>query len=297
MTSGAAWLVKQASGGLLAFEPADFLEPAGEPGIVSPESVSWRVFGNPVSMAVGGVAAVLLELGEPRVRAGVWDHSSFRTDPAERIGRTARGAMLTVFAARSRFAAYAARVNAIHAAIAGQADDGRAYRANQPDLLRWVQGTAAFGFVEAYHRLLRPLTDGERDRYYTEGAVGARCYGVTQPPESAAAMRALVAATLPQLTPSPVLNEFLAIMRGAPILPGPARRLQPALVRAALGILPGEALAAMALDGEARWTAREQRWWRRLAGLVERVPRPGDPRRLARRRLSRPAGAAGQPRS
>lgn len=284
------------SGGLLAIDPADFLEPPGEPGIVAPGSIGWRVFGNPVSMAVGGVAAVVLELGEPRVRAGVWDHSSFRTDPAGRIRRTAYGAMLTTFAAASRFAGYAKRVNAIHAAIKGSSDDGRPYMASDPELLRWVQATAAFGFLEAYSALVRPLPPLERDLFYAEAAVGARFYEVTEPAENEVAMQALLAATVPRLTPSPVLGEFLAIMRKAPILPGPARRLQPALVRAALGLIGPEALAAMKLNGEARWTAGERRWWQRLARVAERVPRPGDPRRLALRRLSRPAHGA-RPRS
>ena len=294
--SWTARLMERASGGLLAVDPADFLQPAGEPGVVGPGSVSWRVFGNPVSLAVGGVAAVLLELGEPRVRAGVWNHSSFRRAPAERIRRTGYGAMLTVFAAESRFRAYADRVNAIHAAIGGTADDGRAYRADEPELLRWVQATAAFGFAEAYSALVRPLKEAERDRFYAEAAVGAAFYGVTEPPCTAAEMRALLEEMAPRLTPSPVLGEFLAIMRSAPILPGPARAVQPALVRAALGLVPEAALRAMGLEKEQRWSARERRWWGRLARAAEQVPRPADPRRLAERRL-RPAGGGARPRS
>jgi len=289
--------MERASGGMLAIDPADFLEPAGEPGVVGPRSVSWRVFGNPVSLAVGGVAAVLLELGEPRVRAGVWDHSSFRTDPAGRIRRTGYGAMLTVFAAHSRFAAYATQVNRIHSRIAGRADDGRAYRADEPELLRWVHATAAFGFVEAYGTLVQPLAVSERDLFYAEAAVGARCYGVVEPPGSDQVMRTLLAETMPRLTPSPVLQEFLRIMREGPILPAAARKLQPALVRAALGLVGADALATMGLEGEARWSPREQRWWRWLATAAERIPRPGDPRRLAEQRLSRPAASAAQPRS
>jgi uncharacterized protein (DUF2236 family) len=56
----------------------DFRQPAGEPALAAPDSVSWRVFKNPVSLFVGGVTAVILELAEPRVRTGVWEHSSFR---------------------------------------------------------------------------------------------------------------------------------------------------------------------------------------------------------------------------
>jgi uncharacterized protein (DUF2236 family) len=52
---------------------ADFLRPSGEAALVSPDSVSWRVFKNPLSLFIGGVAAVIMELAEPRVRTGVWD--------------------------------------------------------------------------------------------------------------------------------------------------------------------------------------------------------------------------------
>src|SRR5262245_48679529 len=55
----------------------DFAQPRGEAALVAPGSVSWRVFKNPVSLAIGGVAAVLLELAEPGVRDGVWQHSTF----------------------------------------------------------------------------------------------------------------------------------------------------------------------------------------------------------------------------
>ena len=78
----------------------DFAKPDGAPALVPAESISWRLFRNPVSLYIGGVAAVLLELAEPRVRAGVWDHTSFRTDPVTRMKRTGLAAMVTVYAAR-----------------------------------------------------------------------------------------------------------------------------------------------------------------------------------------------------
>ena len=46
----------------------DFRQPAGE---AASDSVSWQVFKNPVSLFIGGVTTVLLELAEPRVRSGV----------------------------------------------------------------------------------------------------------------------------------------------------------------------------------------------------------------------------------
>src|SRR5919112_2173852 len=183
----------------LGFPQADFSRPLRERAIVPPDSVSWRVFSNPVSLYVGGIAAVLLELGEPRVRAGVWGFSSFPREPKERMRRTGLGAMLTVYAAKSKFEAYVARVNAIHSQIRGLTDAGQPFRADDPELLRWVQATASYSFLEAYCRLVRPLNLAECDRYYEEAAVGASYYGVAEPARSRQAIAALFARTAPTL--------------------------------------------------------------------------------------------------
>ena len=71
----------------------DFLRPAGEAALVSPESLSWRVFKNPLSLFIGGVTAVIMELAEPRVRTGIWEHTTFRVDPIRRLRRTGLAAM------------------------------------------------------------------------------------------------------------------------------------------------------------------------------------------------------------
>ena len=51
----------------------DFSRPVGEAALLSPESVSWRVFKNPLSLFIGGVTAVIMELAEPRVCTGIWE--------------------------------------------------------------------------------------------------------------------------------------------------------------------------------------------------------------------------------
>jgi uncharacterized protein (DUF2236 family) len=66
----------------------DYAHPPGEPALLDPGSMHWRVYKNPIALAVGGVAAVLLEFAEPRIRSGVWDHSTFETDPLGRAWRT-----------------------------------------------------------------------------------------------------------------------------------------------------------------------------------------------------------------
>ncbi len=292
MSSPVAVLVRFLAGDPLRLDPQDFSQPAGEAGLVGPDSISWQVFGNPLALAVGGIAAVLMELGEPRVRAGVWQHSSFRTNPRERIGRTARGALITVFAARSRVAAYAGRVNAIHAAIAGVAPEGVAYRADDPELLHWVQATAAFGFAEAYSRFVRPLSPDEADLFYAEAAVGAAFYGAERAAGTQREMGRYLAGMARSLGPSPVISEFLAIMRTGPVLPKPVRWLQPLLVSAAIECVPASLRERVGLAGEPLLNPSERILLKALARAAEWVRLPDDPRRLACKRISlAPAGA------
>src|SRR6185295_8109869 len=79
----------------------DFTQPSGEASLAPPGGIAWRVFKNPVGLFVGGITAVILELAEPRVRSGIWDHTTFRTDPLARMERTGLAAMVTVYGARS----------------------------------------------------------------------------------------------------------------------------------------------------------------------------------------------------
>lgn len=216
----------------------DFARPLGEPALLPPDSVSWRVFKNPVAMFVGGVAAVILELAEPRVRAGVWEHSRFRADPVRRLQRTGLAAMVTVYAAQSVATAMIEGVVRMHDRVAGVTEAGLPYRANDVELLDWVQATAAFGFIEGYHAYVRPVGPIERDLYYGEGPMIARAYGASGAADSQAALDALFAAMRPKLERSAVVFEFLRIMRSAPILPRTLLSVQSLFVRAAVDILP-----------------------------------------------------------
>jgi uncharacterized protein (DUF2236 family) len=70
----------------------DFSRPLGEAALLSPDSVSWRVFKNPLSLFIVGVTAVIMELAEPRVRAGRLGTHDFSSgsDPAAAQDRACR---------------------------------------------------------------------------------------------------------------------------------------------------------------------------------------------------------------
>ena len=140
----------------------DFTSPPGAPALTPAHGISWEIFDNPVSLFIGGVAAVLLELAEPSVRTGVWDHSSFQRDPLLRLRRTGFAAMVTVYAPSDQAEQLIARVVRMHDRVRGTTPDGQPYHANDTRLLDWVQATASFGFCEAYHRYARPLSPAEK---------------------------------------------------------------------------------------------------------------------------------------
>ena len=268
--------------------PVDFTQPAGEEALAGPFSVSWRVSKNPVALFVGGVAAVVLELAEPRVRTGVWEHSSFRSDPVRRLQRTGLAAMVTVYGARSVAERMIAGVARRHGTVSGTTPGGAPYHARDPALLTWVHATAAFGFAEAYHRYARPLGRDEFDRFYAEGVPAARLYGARDAPASRAGLHALFAAMRGRLEPSPVIFEFLDIMRAAPVFPAPLRPVQRLLVRAAVGTVPGwvrERLGLAAVHGLRGWEPLVKR----LGTLSDRVVLRSGPAAQSCLRLGLPA--------
>ncbi|MGB0087770.1 MAG: oxygenase MpaB family protein [Rhodomicrobiaceae bacterium] len=255
----------------------DFRTPENEPALCEPHSVSWQVFKNPVTLFIGGVAAVVLELAEPRVRTGVWEHTSFRADPVRRLRRTGLAAMMTVYGPRSRAEAMIAGVRRMHAQVKGTTPIGNPYSADDPELLDWVQATASFGFVDAYRHFARPLSPDDSARYYTEGAAAASLYGARGAPRSAAEMEALFVRMAPKLEPSPIIFEFLTIMRRAAVLPRATRALQDTLVRAGVDMVPRWARDRLQLGH--RWGLNhwERRLVRAAAAVVDRMPLDGSP--------------------
>ena len=266
----------------------DFTRPAREPALVPADSVSWQIFKNPLALFVGGVAAVILELADPAVRTGVWEHTDFRRDPRKRLVRTGLAAMVTVYGARSVAEKMIARVVAQHERVQGVTPDGEPYRANDPRLLTWVQATAAFGFIEAYRHYVRALTPAQIDQAYAEGAPAAALYGAPDAPRSDAERQILFEAMDRRLEPSPIVFEFLEIMRAAPILPRPLRRLQPLLIRAAVEITPVRVRERLGLGTSLGLGSWQLKVVRRLGALADRMVLRRSPAVQSCRRLGLP---------
>jgi uncharacterized protein (DUF2236 family) len=177
----------------------------------------------------------------------------------------------------------------MHDKAAGRTPSGAAFHANDVDLLTWVRATAGFGFCQAYHRYVRPLSATDRDRFYAEGAPASRLYGAHDAPLSAQAVNALFDAMGDRLEPSPIVFEFLDIMNTAPALPAPLQPVQRLLVRAAVEMTPAwvrERLGLTTRHGLSSWQAPLVR---KAGALSDRLLLEASPAVQACRRLGLPA--------
>jgi len=267
----------------------DFLRPPGAPALYAPDSLAWQIYKNPVSLFIGGITAVLLELAEERVRSGVWNHSIFPTDPLTRMQRTGLATHVSVYAPVPVAEKLIGAVVRMHGRVEGQTPRGTPYRANDPELLNWVQATATFGFMEAYAAFCRPLSDEQRDQHYAESQASARLFLATGAPRSLSEQREQFAAMRPRLEPHQIVFDFLDIVRRTPALPWPLRALQWQMIRAGIAVLPRWVVERLELDGEQwRLHERERRRLQRLGAWLERVPIPFAPPALSCRRLGLP---------
>lgn len=266
----------------------DYLAPAGEPSLVPPGSPQWRVFKNPIAVGVGGVAAVLLEFADARIRSGVWDHSIYKVDPIGRSRRTGIAAMAGVYGPASAARRIIGGVNRMHRKVTGETPKGEAYRALDPELLDWVSATAGYGFLEAYHRFVAPVSDADRATYYRDGEVVARLYGVEHPLTSDADFFAMLGKLLPRFEAHPINLEFLDIIMSGRAAPAIPKVLHRALARAAVSLLPAEVRAALELGAAFDLRMSDRLMLRAAGALADRIPAKGSPAWQAAERMGLP---------
>ncbi len=196
------------------------------------------VHADAVSMMIGGIRSLLLQMLHPHALQGVLDHSNFRSDMHGRLQRTARFIAVTTFGHRDKADAIIARVNRIHEQVNGTLPDGTPYSARDPETLAWVHVAEALSFLEAYLHYVRPsMPMAEQDEYFRQFAVIARKLGCDPVPETKADAETLMRQFRPQLRSSAEAIEVADLVlnqkpEGAP----PA--VQKILGTAAVDLLP-----------------------------------------------------------
>ncbi len=267
----------------------DYSQPAGSPAYLHPGSVAWRVYKNQIALAIGGVAAVLLEFADPRIRSGVWDHSIYKIDPIGRSERTGYAAMIGVYGPMEAAKRVIDGVNRMHTKVSGETPSGLAYSARDPELLDWVSATAGFGFLTAYDRFVAPVSPADQERFFREGASIAELYGVQNKLKSRADFFTMMDKLAPGFEPHPINIEFLDIIqsgRAAPTIPAFLHR---ALARGAVSILPALVRERLQLSRDYDLTIRDRLSIRLMARLAEKKHDPASPPAQASVRMGLPS--------
>ncbi len=196
----------------------DFASPEGDAGLFGPDSVAWRVHANFTVMMVGGLSSLIVQSLHPRALAAVWDHSDFRHKLKERLGRTAYFVAATTYGSQALALHAIRRVNTIHAHIRGSDLQGRAYVANEPELIRWVHLVEVTSFLAAYQHLAKqPLSQQDCDQYIAEMAQVGHLLGAVDLPLTYAATHAELLGFGDELRFDARAQEILQIIQAYPV--------------------------------------------------------------------------------
>ena len=161
--------------------------------------------------------------------------------------RTGEATLITTYGPTQAAEARVAMVTRMHARVGGVTPQGEAYTALDPDLMTWVHVTASWGFLNAYHRHVAPLSRADQDRYYAEGARLGQAFGAAEVPTCVAEAEAWFDRMRPRLVPHPIIDEFLGIVATTSPIGLAGRALQPLVVQAAIALLPADLRASLKL--------------------------------------------------
>src|SRR5690606_19130374 len=125
----------------------------------------------------------------------------------------------------------------------------------------------------------------ERDMLFAEASPAARLYGAVGAPKSQHELYVLFETMKTRLVPSPVVFEFLDIMKRVPALPAAARPLQTMLIKAAVDILPEWVRERLGLGQQWSLNRLERGVVKLAARANDRVVLPALPAVQACRRL------------
>lgn len=171
----------------------------GDPGLFTPNSVTWQMHADPM-MWVAGIRALYLQALHPRAVRGVMQNSDFRHDAWGRLLRTANFVGTITYGTTEAAEKAGARVRKIHSMLsATDPVTGERYGVDEPELLLWVHCAEIDSYLQVGRRSGFRLTDAEADRYIAEQRASARLVGLD--PDAVPANRAQLAAYFEQVRP------------------------------------------------------------------------------------------------
>src|SRR2546423_13621024 len=88
-------------------------DPYPDPGLLGPDSLSWRLH-EEQWLITAGARAFLMQAAHPKVAQGALDHSGFAEDPFGRVYRTIQGMAVLIFGSTQEAGAMARKIKLPH---------------------------------------------------------------------------------------------------------------------------------------------------------------------------------------
>ncbi len=234
--------------------------------------------GGDAILVAGGARAILLQLANPAVGAGVAAHSTFTTRPLDRLHATLTFCYAQVYGTESDRRVVARRVNAAHGPVTAPAGDSTpAYSAFDPTLQLWVAATLYDTAQQVHELVFGPLDDNSADALYRQYSVIGTALQMPAAlwPENRTAFRTWFDREIESFDVSPDavrVSRQLLTLGAAPFW---LRLALPTVRLVTAGLLPARLRPAFGF----RWTERQQRRFDRALRIV-RVVWPAVPRRI-----------------
>ncbi len=219
------------------------------PGLYQPNDAPWIIHAD-FGTLVGGVRALLMQALHPGSLAGVHTHSRYKSDPLGRLSGTIRWLTITTFASHQAVADEASRINQMHSRVRGEyqsaAGETRAYRAADPDLLRWVHIAFMDSFLRSHQLFSSREIPGGADAYIRLWAKSVVPLGLREVPLNEAELMAALQNYQSELVVTQETRDVIRWLRHPP-LPITALPIYELLFQSALASLPAESRALLKL--------------------------------------------------
>ena len=261
--------------GLFAHGPtplANTLDFPGDPGILGPDAVSWRVLGD-ASVFVGGIRALVIQSAHAEVVAGVEDHSTYRSDPLGRLSRTSVYVTETTYGAMPEVEAAVQVVRRAHRPVHGTSERNLPYSAGRPAMAAWVHNVLTDSFLAAYQAFgPARLSDADADRFVAEQTRIGKLLGADPLPETADELTDWIA-NHPDRVVTNAQRNAISFLRSPPLSPpikiayrllfNAALTTVPSDMRLQLGVEPGKRAGGIGRNstGALRWALGASPSW------------------------------------
>jgi len=237
------------------------------------EQATFRRHAGDGSLLAGGAAAILLQLADPRVAAGVAAHSDFVHRPFDRLLGTLDYLYAVGFGSPELAERMARLVDERHRPVHGRAAaDGTRYSAFDADAQRWVAATITATTLELHERLVGRLPTAEADLIVRRlGALGGRLQAARAGwPETRAEFDAWWAERLARLEVGDDARRIAHALLDARALPRGVRLLLPPVRLMTVALLPEAVRRAYGLSSAPRVLSAGAAWLRAV-GIARRV--------------------------